>query len=254
MMKSCPKCRGPIPFEGDEEWIECRPCRTKVLVKKVTYQPICIRCPSCGNQFLAHAENKHIVCTRCGAKGMPRGTKGPGPDSELVDCPRCRTDFEIGKDDTRLKCPKCGLTGTRVSKEEPAPKPPPPKSTGSEFLDDVPVSSTRKPSGGRMDLRANPEATGNVIDYHDGAVVSKTVIDKPVGTVTFFAFDKGEGLSEHTAPYDAMVQIIEGEAEVTVSSVEHRMKAGDIMIMPANEPHALLAVERFKMILTMIRA
>jgi quercetin dioxygenase-like cupin family protein len=93
-----------------------------------------------------------------------------------------------------------------------------------------------------------------LILYHEGSVVSKTLIDKGIGTITLFAFDKGQGLSEHTAPFDAVVQIIDGEAEITISGVKHNLKAGQMIIMPANQPHALKAVSKFKMLLTMIRA
>ena len=91
-------------------------------------------------------------------------------------------------------------------------------------------------------------------DYRRGAVVSRTLIDKKVGTVTFFSFDKGEGLSEHTAPFDAMVQILDGEAEISISGRPVRVKAGEVIIMPAKKPHALRAVKKFKMMLVMIRA
>jgi quercetin dioxygenase-like cupin family protein len=91
-------------------------------------------------------------------------------------------------------------------------------------------------------------------DYQAGTVVSKTIIDKPVGTVTVFAFDKGEGLSEHTAPYDALVQIIDGVATIRIAGTDHQVAAPQSIIMPAGIPHSLRAVERFKMVLTMIRA
>ncbi|WP_136523777.1 cupin domain-containing protein [Geomonas ferrireducens] len=94
----------------------------------------------------------------------------------------------------------------------------------------------------------------NLAGYQDGAVVSRTVIDKPVGTITAFAFDAGEGLSEHTAPYDAFVQVIDGEAEINIDGKAHNVTAGEIIIMPANRPHSLRAVKRFKMLLVMIRA
>ncbi len=94
-------------------------------------------------------------------------------------------------------------------------------------------------------------ATG--VDYAPGAVVSKTILDKKAGTLTLFAFDKGQGLSEHTAPYDATVQIVEGMAELTVGGAPHEVRAGQLFIMPANIPHSLKAVERFKMLLIMIR-
>ena len=94
----------------------------------------------------------------------------------------------------------------------------------------------------------------NFADYQDGAVVSRTVIEKKTGTVTFFAFDEGQGLSEHTAPYDAMVHLLDGEAEIVISGKLNHLKKGEMIIMPANEPHALKAIKRFKMVLTMIRS
>ena len=90
--------------------------------------------------------------------------------------------------------------------------------------------------------------------YQRASVVSRTLIDKKAGTVTLFAFDEKQGLSEHTAPYDALVQIIDGEADITISGKTHHVKEGEMIIMPANHPHALKAVKRFKMLLTMIRA
>lgn len=92
-----------------------------------------------------------------------------------------------------------------------------------------------------------------MVAYQPGAVVSRTIIDKTVGTVTVFAFDTGQGLSEHTAPYDAMVQVLDGTAQITVAGVVHKVTAGEIIIMPANKPHALKATPQFKMLLTMIR-
>jgi quercetin dioxygenase-like cupin family protein len=89
--------------------------------------------------------------------------------------------------------------------------------------------------------------------YQDGSIVSKMIIDKKAGSVTFFAFDKGQGLSEHTAPFDAMVIIVDGEAEITISGTKYHVKNGDTLIMPAHQPHALYAREKFKMILIMIR-
>jgi quercetin dioxygenase-like cupin family protein len=93
----------------------------------------------------------------------------------------------------------------------------------------------------------------DLIEYQEGSVVSKQLIKRPFGSVTVFAFEKGEGLSEHTAPFDAMVQIIDGSATVTISKVDYPMKSGEMIIMPAGEPHALKADERFKMMLVMIR-
>ena len=92
-----------------------------------------------------------------------------------------------------------------------------------------------------------------LVDYQSGAVVSCTIIERNTGTVTLFAFDKGQSLSEHTAPFDALVHIVDGEADITISAQTIRMKAGEVIIMPANKPHALKAVERFKMMLVMIK-
>jgi len=93
-----------------------------------------------------------------------------------------------------------------------------------------------------------------LVDYQPGSVVSRTVIDKPSGTLTLFSFDKGQGLSEHTAPFDALVYILDGEAEITISGRPLRVKQGEMVIMPANEPHALKATHRFKMLLAMIKS
>ena len=94
----------------------------------------------------------------------------------------------------------------------------------------------------------------DLTDYQAGSIVSRTIIDKKTGTVTLFAFDQGQGLSEHTAPFDALVCLLDGEAEITISGRPFRLKGGEMLIMPANEPHALKAVQRFKMMLTMIRS
>ena len=93
-----------------------------------------------------------------------------------------------------------------------------------------------------------------LVEYQAGSVVSRTIIDKKAGTVTLFAFDEGQGLSEHTAPYDALVFILDGEADIVISGKPIRLKKGELTIMPANQPHALTAVTKFKMLLTMIRS
>lgn len=91
-------------------------------------------------------------------------------------------------------------------------------------------------------------------EYQESAVVSRQITKTDGGNVTLFAFDKDQGLSEHTAPFDALVQILEGEAQITISGKPFELKEGEAIIMPANEPHALKAVQRFKMLLTMLRA
>jgi len=95
---------------------------------------------------------------------------------------------------------------------------------------------------------------GELAAYQDGSVVSRQITKADAGNVTLFAFDKDQGLSEHTAPFDALVHILEGEAQVTISGKAFDLKAGDAIIMPANESHALKASRRFKMLLTMIHA
>ncbi len=94
----------------------------------------------------------------------------------------------------------------------------------------------------------------DLVAYQEASVVSKTLIKRETGTVTLFAFDKGQGLSEHTAPFDAMVCVLEGIAEITISGNLIAVRQGEMLVMPANEPHALKAVERFKVMLTMIRS
>jgi quercetin dioxygenase-like cupin family protein len=93
-----------------------------------------------------------------------------------------------------------------------------------------------------------------LIDYQNSAVVSREIIKQKTGTVTVFAFDEGQGLSEHTAPFDALVYLLDGEAEITISGKPFHVKQGEMIIMPANEPHALKAIQKFKMLLIMIRS
>lgn len=92
-----------------------------------------------------------------------------------------------------------------------------------------------------------------MVNYQEGSVVSRQITKADAGNVTLFAFDKDQGLSEHTAPFDALVHVLEGEAEVKISGTPYQLNAGDAIIMPANEPHALKAIQKFKMLLTMIR-
>jgi quercetin dioxygenase-like cupin family protein len=94
----------------------------------------------------------------------------------------------------------------------------------------------------------------DLVDYQQGSVVSREIVKKDTGTVTLFAFDEGQGLSEHTAPFDAMAYVIDGKAEIAVSGKAHELVAGDMIIMPANKPHAVKATKRFKMMLIMIKS
>jgi quercetin dioxygenase-like cupin family protein len=94
----------------------------------------------------------------------------------------------------------------------------------------------------------------DLVNYQEGAVVSKTLIDKKTGTITLFAFDKGQGLSEHTAPYNALVYIIDGEAQIIIANNPFQLINGEIIVIPANETHAVTAIKQFKMLLIMIRS
>jgi quercetin dioxygenase-like cupin family protein len=105
-----------------------------------------------------------------------------------------------------------------------------------------------------MNRMSKPASLVDMVDYQKDAVVSKTIIEKKTGTVTLFSFGQGQGLSEHTAPFDALVQVLEGTVEIKISGNPFLLKQGEIMVMPANEPHALKAVAPFKMLLTMIRS
>ncbi len=103
------------------------------------------------------------------------------------------------------------------------------------------------------DLTSKAIGLAGLVEYQTGSVVSRTIIKKKTGNVTVFAFEKGEGLSEHAAPFDALVHILDGEAQITISDEMLSAKTGEMVIMPANEPHSLFAANRFKMILVMIR-
>jgi len=128
------------------------------------------------------------------------------------------------------------------------------KTERNEILMEVRRMDPRKEQSGMEALLGQPMELANLADYQEGSVVSRTIISKKTGTVTFFAFDQGQGLSEHTAPFDALVHILEGQAEVVISGKPLHVKKGQIVIMPANQPHSLRAVQKFKMILTMIRS
>ncbi|MFH1370756.1 MAG: cupin domain-containing protein [Planctomycetota bacterium] len=101
---------------------------------------------------------------------------------------------------------------------------------------------------------AKPAMLAELVSYADDSIVSKTIIDKSVGTITLFAFDRSQQLSEHTAPYDAVVQVLDGKADLTIGGKHTNVSMGQIIIMPANVPHAVAAKEKFKMLLIMIRA
>ena len=115
------------------------------------------------------------------------------------------------------------------------------------------MSSQQAQSKGEMPI-AEVLRLIDLVNYQEGAVVSRTVVKRTTGTITLFAFDEGQGLSEHTAPFDAVAHVLEGEAVITVSGKPLRTTAGEAVLMPANQPHSLKALSRFKMLLTMIRS
>jgi quercetin dioxygenase-like cupin family protein len=114
------------------------------------------------------------------------------------------------------------------------------------FISDPMPEKSHEPKSGKI---LDPK---DLIVYQEGSVVSRMILYKKSGTITLFAFDTGEGLSEHTAPFDAIATIIDGEAEITIEKEQFQLKEGQMIIMPANKPHALHAHQRFKMLLTMI--
>lgn len=107
--------------------------------------------------------------------------------------------------------------------------------------------------GGNRAFTGGPVDVLGVVEYQEGAVVSREIVRRPCGTVSVFAFDEGEGLSEHTAPFDALAVILEGTCEISIDSVAHRVEAGRMILMPAGRPHAVKAVTRFTMLLVMVR-
>ncbi|MBX2957153.1 MAG: cupin domain-containing protein [Cyclobacteriaceae bacterium] len=107
---------------------------------------------------------------------------------------------------------------------------------------------------GKESLSAQATALDDLIAYQPDAVVSKTIIKKSTGTVTLFAFDNGQGLSEHTAPFEALVYLVDGEAEISIAGKPNLVRKGEMIILPANVPHALHALQPFKMLLTMIKS
>ena len=121
-----------------------------------------------------------------------------------------------------------------------------------EFNPDI-LEKQEKPGKKRDELRAKVLSLKDLVDYQDGTVASRMIVHTKAGSITLFSFDEDEGLSEHTAPFDAVVTILDGNCEVWIAGVTHQMKEGDTVIFPAGVPHALSAITRFKMSLTMIR-
>jgi quercetin dioxygenase-like cupin family protein len=113
---------------------------------------------------------------------------------------------------------------------------------------------TETPSKPKGLSGAEVAKAAELVTYQDGSIVSREIVKKPAGNVTIFAFDEGQGLSEHTAPFDALVHVLEGEAEIRIAGSLHHLNRDEMILMPAQQPHALKALKKFKMILTMIRS
>jgi quercetin dioxygenase-like cupin family protein len=112
----------------------------------------------------------------------------------------------------------------------------------------------KKEASDKETIIGNSLSVAGLVNYQDGSIVSREIINKKTGTVTIFAFDEGEGLSEHSAPFDALVIIAEGQAEITIDGKPHKLKAGELIIMPGGHPHSVKAIKKFKMLLIMIRS
>jgi quercetin dioxygenase-like cupin family protein len=111
---------------------------------------------------------------------------------------------------------------------------------------------TERERSTKADLHTRPTPMADLVDYQDGSIVSRRVLKQQAGVLTVFAFDRGQSLSEHTSPFDAVVHVIEGEAEVSLSGTPFRLHAGEMILIPGNVAHAVTAVERFKMVLTLV--
>ncbi len=114
------------------------------------------------------------------------------------------------------------------------------------------MDSQQVPNKGEMPSAETVRLT-DLVSYQEGAVVSRTLLKRATGTITLFAFDAGQGLSEHTTPFDAVAQVLDGEAEIAISGKPLSVTAGETVLLPANQPHSVKALGRFKMLLTMIR-
>jgi quercetin dioxygenase-like cupin family protein len=116
------------------------------------------------------------------------------------------------------------------------------------------MTSEKQKTGALEACVSKAQNLANLVEYSQDSIVSKTILDKSVGTITLFAFDKGQKLSEHTAPYDAVVQVLDGNGQLTIDGQPKQVATGEIIIMPGNVPHSVTAMEKFKMLLIMIRA
>ena len=124
---------------------------------------------------------------------------------------------------------------------------------GRNHMAEFNMEKIEKPDAKRAELLGKVLTLKDLVQYQDGTVASRMIVNRKAGSITLFSFDEDEGLSEHTAPFDAVVTILDGECEVWVAGTTHQMKGGETIIFPANAPHALSAITAFKMMLIMIR-
>ena len=128
------------------------------------------------------------------------------------------------------------------------------KKQSVSLLSLTPLGEMDMSKNGKAELKSKASNLAGLIDYQEGSVASRTIIDRKTDTITLFAFDENQGLSEHIVPLDALVYVLEGEVEITISGKLIKLKQGEITIMPANKPHALKAKTKFKMLLTMVKS
>ena len=234
----------------EAEFNELTPEEARVIVGKGTEAPFT-------GEYYAFWEKGTYVCKRCGAALYRSESKfksncgWPSFDDEVAGAVKRSVDADGIR--TEINCANCGAHLGHVFSGEGFTKKNIRHCVNSISMDFIP-DKKRKNMTENKKLVAQAANLVNLIGYQDGAVVSRTIIDKEAGTVTLFAFDENQGLSEHTAPYDALVYILDGEADITISGKHVQLKKGELTIMPANEPHALSAVTKFKMLLTMIRS
>jgi peptide-methionine (R)-S-oxide reductase len=237
--------------EKKAEFRELNQEEKRVIVNKGTEMPFT-------GKYFSFWERGTYVCKRCGAALYRSESKfesdcgWPSFDDEIPGAVKRSVDAD--KVRTEITCANCGAHLGHVFIGEGFTKKNTRHCVNSISMDFIPDKKKWKNLTENKKIVALAANLASLIEYQLGSVVSRTIVDKKAGTVTLFAFDEGEGLSEHTTPYDALVYVLDGEADIVISGKPVLLKKGEVTIMPANEPHALSAVTKFKMLLTMIRS